>query len=764
MSIPLFTNNASTTLALGVGLSDTTINLYAGSGALFPSPAGSNYFYISLISSSTNSTEIMKCTNRTGDVLTVVRGQDGTSAQYWNVGDRVELRVTAASLNLFANGAGTNTGTAATQVQEFTATQGQTVFTLSFNYIQNVNNLAVFVNGSKQISSTNYSESTTSSITFSTGLNAGDLVEVIYNLPVAAGQVDASNISYTQGGTGSVTTNVQSKLRESVSVLDFGAVGDGVTDDTTAIQAAFNASSVVEFPNGKTFVSSKLSITNDLTILGYGATLLHKTNSASSGNGLIEMLVDKNLVIYGLRIDGNAANQTATAFTYNFVWCSIGSLEMYDCWCGNTKGTNIRTGNIDNFNASYFAHDIIINNCQLVMPTSNSGDNLRIERTQKGVFSNNYVYGGYSSIRSQLYCKNLTFINNESCYAFADMGITTGLNEAIRIINNNIHHNYGLGIEVDATVHCQVEGNYVHDNGLNGIQTAPLGAAYFTNSATYWGSIASGYGTNYSNQTYSSPYVNNINVTITNNVVVNNTRADRLINSVDDFYAYNYVSNPSSTVNSQLSIEGTVITIGQPGYGLATSTSPTVIDNTFVLGSADTQTILMGAYQYTAKISGNFVVGNKKLAPYASVGMLDLNAQNKFLLDQTKRSSLLSDIADATSKTGFAVTKATTGSTNFPFRMFASGQGEKLIRVSARVGSGTQSATIIPQLYDSSGAYVGNLLGSTYPITLTTSYQQFTIPVPTSALVGNQIDILINIPVTGINVFFNEINLYMTES
>ena len=135
MSIPLFTNNASTTLALGVGISDTTINLYAGSGALFPSPAGSNYFYISLISSSTSSTEIMKCTNRTGDVLTVVRGQDGTSAQYWNVGDRVELRVTAASLNLFANGAGTNTGTAATQVQEFTATQGQTVFTLSLIHI-----------------------------------------------------------------------------------------------------------------------------------------------------------------------------------------------------------------------------------------------------------------------------------------------------------------------------------------------------------------------------------------------------------------------------------------------------------------------------------------------------------------------------------------------------------------------------------------------------------------------------------------------------
>lgn len=549
------------------------------------------------------------------------------------------------------------------------------------------------------------------------------------------------------------------------NVLDYGAVGDGVTDDTAALQLAFTAGGSLFFPPNRTFVSSKLSVSTDVVVFGYDSILLHKANSAyASGGGLIEMLGDNDLVIYGLKIDGNAANQTAAAFSYNFVWCSIGSLEMYDCWCGNTKGTNIRTGNIDNFDASKFAHDIIINNCEFRMGLSNCGDNLRIERTVRATFSNNFVYGGFSSMRSQLYCKELDFINNECSFAFADMGITAALSENIRIINNNIHSNFGLGIEIDAVVNCQVTGNYVHNNGLNGIQTAPLGAAYFLNEPTYWGSISTAHGSAYNNQTFTSPFVSNINVTITNNVVTNNTRADRLINSVDDFYAYNYVSNPTSTVNAQLGIEGTVITAGQPGFGLVTSTSPTVTNNTFVLGSADTQTILMGAYQYTAKISGNFVVGNKRLAPNAAIGMLDLNATNKFLLDQTKRSVLLVDIADAASKTGFAVTRLTTGSTNFPFRMFGSGQGEKLIRVVARVGSGTQAATIIPQLYDSAGVFVGNLLAVAYAITLTTSYQEFIIPVPSSVLVGNQIDVTINIPVTSVNVFFNEINMYMTES
>lgn len=548
------------------------------------------------------------------------------------------------------------------------------------------------------------------------------------------------------------------------NVLDYGAVGDGVTDDTAALQAAFNAGGSLFFPPNRTFVSSKLSVTTDVVIFGYDSILLHKTNSASNGVGLIEMLTDNTLVIRGLKIDGNAANQTATPFTYNFVWCSIGSLEMYDCWCGNTKGTNIRTGNIDDFDASKFAHDIIIDNCEFRMGLSNCGDNLRIERTVRATFSNNFVYGGFSSMRSQLYCKELDFINNECSFAFADMGITTALSENIRIINNNVHSHFGLGIEIDAVVNCQVTGNYVHNNGLNGIQTAPLGAAYFANDPIYWGSISTAHGSAYNNQTYTSPYVNNINVTITNNVVANNTRADRLINSVTDFYAYNYVSNPNSTVNAQLAIEGTVITAGQPGFGLATSTSPTVIDNTFVLGAADTQTILMGAYQYTARISGNFVVGNKRLAPNAAIGMLDLNANNKFLLDQNKRSALLLDTADAASKTGFAVTRLTTGSTNFPFRMFGSGQGEKLIRVVARVGAGTQVATIIPQLYDSSGVFVANLLPVAAGITLTTSYQEFIVPVPTSVSVGNQIDITVNVPSAGVNVFFNEINMFMTES
>jgi len=93
-----FTNNASTTLQLILSSSATTLTVASGTGGLFPSVSGSNYFYATLTNAS-NAIEIVKVTNTSGDVFTIVRGQDSTTANTWNSGDKVELRLVAASLN-----------------------------------------------------------------------------------------------------------------------------------------------------------------------------------------------------------------------------------------------------------------------------------------------------------------------------------------------------------------------------------------------------------------------------------------------------------------------------------------------------------------------------------------------------------------------------------------------------------------------------------------------------------------------------------------
>jgi len=60
-----------------------------------------------------------------------------------------------------------------------TATAGQTAFTVGFTYTVGNNSLSVLVNGSKQIVTLNYTETSSTVVTFVDGLNVGDIVEFV---------------------------------------------------------------------------------------------------------------------------------------------------------------------------------------------------------------------------------------------------------------------------------------------------------------------------------------------------------------------------------------------------------------------------------------------------------------------------------------------------------------------------------------------------------------------------------------------------------
>ena len=97
----IFANNASSTLASGVNDTDNTLVLATGAGALFPAPTGGDYFLLTLTQGVglETSWEIVKCTARTSDTLTVTRAQESTVAASWGVGSKADLRLTNAGIS-----------------------------------------------------------------------------------------------------------------------------------------------------------------------------------------------------------------------------------------------------------------------------------------------------------------------------------------------------------------------------------------------------------------------------------------------------------------------------------------------------------------------------------------------------------------------------------------------------------------------------------------------------------------------------------------
>ena len=126
---------------------------------------------------------------------------------------------------------------------------------------------------------------------------------MIYNFPDGTGiSPDACSVTYDPPLINSVAYPVCEKLNQTVSVKDFGAVGDGVTDDTAAIQAAINASvggGTLLLPVGTYLVSATLIFTSVITFQGQGVgsvILAASTMNSSTDLLLLEPALPSSLL------------------------------------------------------------------------------------------------------------------------------------------------------------------------------------------------------------------------------------------------------------------------------------------------------------------------------------------------------------------------------------------------------------------------------------------------------------------------------------
>lgn len=263
----LFTNNAKGLLNANLASGATSLTLQSGQGALFPSIGGNNFFLITLyavVNGEEVSHEIIKVTNRVNDTFTIIKGQEGTLDRDWVVGTPVSLRITANSMQQVENAIAEKLPAVANYAALKALTNSDE------KSIVFVESAATPLDGGEGIFILDSSDTTSSD-------NNGTIL------------IDASNNRWKRVYSGEI------------KVQWFGALGNGVTDDTAAINAVLALGGKIKFAKNKQYlVSTLLAISIPTEIDLNGATISMVTavqhpcfNIASSGvtieNGAINV-------------------------------------------------------------------------------------------------------------------------------------------------------------------------------------------------------------------------------------------------------------------------------------------------------------------------------------------------------------------------------------------------------------------------------------------------------------------------------------------
>jgi hypothetical protein len=154
----------------------------------------------------------------------------------------------------------------------------------------------------------------------------------------------SEQVTFLAAGTGASQRTVLDKLRDAVSVKDFGAVGDGTTDDTVAINAALAAHASVYLPVGTYRTTAPITLNANSILFGAGITSVIKNTTASS---VIRSVTSTGARIYhvgggNFKIEGNTSGIVAGSVGLDMQ--NVTYASWTDVWI-NYVETGIRHGN-----------------------------------------------------------------------------------------------------------------------------------------------------------------------------------------------------------------------------------------------------------------------------------------------------------------------------------------------------------------------------------------------------------------------------------
>lgn len=207
----------------------------------------------------------------------------------------------------------------------------------------------VYINGIRQTFGLSFEFNVSNrTLTFAESLYENDEVLVLIGTePVDVPEYDVTNdVAVALDST--AARSLAARFADVVNVKDFGAIGDGLTDDTVAIQAAVDSlttGGTIVIPNGTYLVSGQAIILVSNIRLTGGGTL--KCRNVDANTKVLLGANIENVFVDGLYFDGNFSGNNTTSFTektftsfIRFQECS--NISFTNCFFHDLMGTSLQ--------------------------------------------------------------------------------------------------------------------------------------------------------------------------------------------------------------------------------------------------------------------------------------------------------------------------------------------------------------------------------------------------------------------------------------
>jgi parallel beta-helix repeat protein len=253
----------------------------------------------------------------------------------------------------------------------------------------------------------------------------------------------SSLVGFIQSGANAVATTVQTRLRETISVQDFGAVGDGVTDDTVAFQAALNALTS----------NSELIIKGDFYV-AQNVYLKDVDNVTIDCSGATIEWGSQNFILF-------ETCDNVTLKDIQYATCNAPAVASVNRPAGTTVP------------AVYWTFGIVAYACQnftFINNNVNFNDTLLCVAGGEGHnVSGNKVFHGKDNTIYFFNASNSTITNNVVGDTNAGRAICTQRGGGFTITGNTVYGGYGFGISLVGTATSVVTGNTVKDIAFDSV-------------------------------------------------------------------------------------------------------------------------------------------------------------------------------------------------------------------------------------------------------------------------------------------------------